>query len=586
VELAARRQSRVGAKPLNGRATELTLRCAPDGTIISATGSARAIIGLRSDDLISLPWPGLAHPEDSDRVARRLEEAFADPDQIVTDSHRVRRGDDRYAWVETRCRAVSGVAEIVVRDVSSARRERDRETGLRRIATLVARGASLPDTASVAVHLACRLLDARGAALAGPDGVVAGAGEIGEAEVRAGGSRDDLERAGISSGGAEWGALVVHGADVRSAESSAWLRSVAELLALCLERRDASRGASPDALDRDALVDRLSRETGRAARYGRALALAVLGFPDAPARGVPDVAAVADALRAMTRAGETIALMEGGRVVWLLPESGAVGAWQAAERVRCAMATMSADGPQLAAGIAELAPDDVGPSALVARAERALSVALAGDADVSVVHTPGLDTLLVSGRSERIESLATTADRLLPDGDDHARRVALLATSIAAELGWSSRDVQRLRDAALLHDVGKAALPAVLLDKPGRLDAAELSLVHSHAVIGDRISARVLGAEQRSWVRGHHERWDGEGYPDALGGEQIPEGARILALADAWDAMTSFRPYRGLRDSGAAWDECARCSGLQFWPPAVAALGGLLDRGRLAGSAA
>ncbi len=580
VELAARRQTRGAAKPLNGRATELTLRCAADGTIISANGSARAITGLGSDDLISLPWPGLAHPEDADQVAGRLAEAFANPEEIVADSHRVRRGENRHTWVETRCRVVNGIAEIVVRDVSNTKRDRDRETGLRRVATMVARRDSITDIGRVATGLACHLLDARGAALAGPEGLVVATGDLDGTMLDD--SSADLERTPVSPGGQDWGSLLVLGANARSAEGSAWLASVAELIALCLARQEAGDESAPATVDHDAFIDRVDRESARAARYGRPLALSILGLVDGPNR-VPDVNAAAEKLRRTARAGETIAVIDGGRLAWLLPESGSVGAWQAAERVRCAMAQTLSDGPLLAAGVAELSPaDETGD--LLKRAERALEIALAGVADASVVHTSGLEALLVSGRNDDIESLAGIADQLLPDGDDHARRVAHLATSIAAELGWSSRDVQRLRDAALLHDIGKAALPSGLIEKVGSLGTAELCLVHSHAAIGGRISARSLDVEQCAWVRGHHERWDGEGYPDALTGMDIPEGARIIAVADSWDAMTSGRPYRGARDINSALEECARCSGGQFWSEAVDAMTALLERGRLNGS--
>jgi HD-GYP domain-containing protein (c-di-GMP phosphodiesterase class II) len=87
----------------------------------------------------------------------------------------------------------------------------------------------------------------------------------------------------------------------------------------------------------------------------------------------------------------------------------------------------------------------------------------------------------------------------------------------------------------------------------------------------------LLGPEQVAWVRGHHERWDGGGYPDRLAGERIPEGARILGLADAWDVMVSSRSYKGVSTTEEALAEVRRWSGLQFWPPAVEALGRLVD---------
>jgi HD-GYP domain-containing protein (c-di-GMP phosphodiesterase class II) len=109
--------------------------------------------------------------------------------------------------------------------------------------------------------------------------------------------------------------------------------------------------------------------------------------------------------------------------------------------------------------------------------------------------------------------------------------------------------------------------------------------VKAHAALGAEIVADVLSGGQVAWVRGHHERWDGQGYPDGIAAEAIPEGARILTLADAWDVMTSDRPYGVPLAREDALAECRRCSGTQFWPAAVDALeralaGGLLPPGR------
>ncbi len=102
-----------------------------------------------------------------------------------------------------------------------------------------------------------------------------------------------------------------------------------------------------------------------------------------------------------------------------------------------------------------------------------------------------------------------------------------------------------------------------------------------HADIGAEILAGVLSDEQVAWVRGHHERWDGAGYPDGLAGDRIPDGARILALADAWDVMTSSRPYHRPLSIAAALAECDRCAGAQFAADAVTAMHRLVDAGVL-----
>src|SRR5690606_2470678 len=116
----------------------------------------------------------------------------------------------------------------------------------------------------------------------------------------------------------------------------------------------------------------------------------------------------------------------------------------------------------------------------------------------------------------------------------HSERVAEIAKVLASALGWSIDDASALRDAGLVHDVGKIAVPDAILFKPDRLTADEFQRVKAHAALGAEIVADVLSTDQVAWVRGHHERWDGDGYPDRLSGERVPEGARILTLADAW----------------------------------------------------
>lgn len=160
----------------------------------------------------------------------------------------------------------------------------------------------------------------------------------------------------------------------------------------------------------------------------------------------------------------------------------------------------------------------------------------------------------------------------------HAERTAELAERIAAELGWSAGRRPSLRRAARLHDIGKSGVPVAILGKEGALGDDEYALVRTHAARGAALLAGVLSAEEASWVRHHHERWDGRGYPDALSGEAIPEGARILTVADTWDAMVSDRPYRPGLTARQALAECRRCAGSQLWPPAVTALAALMER--------
>ncbi len=153
--------------------------------------------------------------------------------------------------------------------------------------------------------------------------------------------------------------------------------------------------------------------------------------------------------------------------------------------------------------------------------------------------------------------------------------------ALATVLGWETGRLVLLREAGLVHDVGKIGIPDAILFKADRLTPEEYAEITRHAAIGAGMVADVLTPEQVAWVRGHHERWDGGGYPDGLSGDAIPQGARILALADAWDVMTSERPYRKPLSIADALEECRRCNGTQFSPEVMRALEQLVTTGTL-----
>jgi putative nucleotidyltransferase with HDIG domain len=170
---------------------------------------------------------------------------------------------------------------------------------------------------------------------------------------------------------------------------------------------------------------------------------------------------------------------------------------------------------------------------------------------------------------------------------EHSRAVIEMSAAVARNLGMSPADVERIRSAALLHDIGKVAIPDEILNKRGPLDATEWELMKQHPVIGERI-LRVLpglGSIARI-VRHEHERWDGCGYPDGLAGDQIPLGSRIIIAADTYHAITSDRPYRAAKPHEAAVEELRRCAGTQFDPRVTEVLIGHLYGRRQAGAAA
>ncbi len=159
-----------------------------------------------------------------------------------------------------------------------------------------------------------------------------------------------------------------------------------------------------------------------------------------------------------------------------------------------------------------------------------------------------------------------------PSLEGHAARVGAHAETIARRLGWEEDALAALRLGAALHDVGKVNVRPEVLGKPGRLDEAELAEVRAHPVEGAWLIAGIPSfAAALPYVLFHHERWDGTGYPTRRAGSDIPLEGRLLAVADAFDAMTSTRPYCDPRAFDGAAAEVERCSGSQFDPDVVGA---------------
>jgi putative nucleotidyltransferase with HDIG domain len=171
-----------------------------------------------------------------------------------------------------------------------------------------------------------------------------------------------------------------------------------------------------------------------------------------------------------------------------------------------------------------------------------------------------------------LRALSMALDVRDRETEGHAQRVARYMDLMARELRSAKVDVRTLRRGALLHDIGKIGIPDEILRKAGELDGSEWRVMKRHPAYGARILAGIpylSGAAEI--VHHHHERFDGSGYPDGLAGEDIPLGARIFALADALDAMTSDRPYRRAMSLEDAITEIERCSGKQFDPAIVSA---------------
>lgn len=149
----------------------------------------------------------------------------------------------------------------------------------------------------------------------------------------------------------------------------------------------------------------------------------------------------------------------------------------------------------------------------------------------------------------------------------HSERVTEFAVLLSKEMNLAQEDIENIRQASILHDIGKIGISETILTKKGRLTDEEFATIKLHPSIGDSIvEPMALNPAVRAGIRNHHERWDGRGYPDGLAGEKIPFSARIIALADAFDAMTSNRPYRDAMAMEKVYSEFIKCAGGQFDP--------------------
>jgi diguanylate cyclase (GGDEF)-like protein/putative nucleotidyltransferase with HDIG domain len=375
-----------------------------------------------------------------------------------------------------------------------------------------------------------------------------------------------------------------------------WLRQrVAELEA------DRARGIRLDSvtgvLSARAFRGRLSEEVERARRYQRALSLVVVNIDDFGSlelrhgfrAGDQLLVAVGKRLRAATRTHDLIGRLGQAEFGLLLPDTNAEGALPSLERLLVELEVVG-DGAIRAAGASmgvALLRRGMTAEGLLAGARVACEHAqssgggravLAADPDATIDETPH------NAQRDAIEALAVALLERDRYTGEHSEAVIEMSGAVARNLGLGPVEVERVRSAALLHDIGKVAIPDEILHKPGPLTDDEWRLMREHPVIGERI-LRVLpgmGTVARI-VRHEHERWDGRGYPDGLAGEEIPLGSRIIIAADTYHAITSDRPYRAARSHSEAVEELTRCAGSQFDPTVTAALIGHLYGQRQAG---
>jgi diguanylate cyclase (GGDEF)-like protein len=331
----------------------------------------------------------------------------------------------------------------------------------------------------------------------------------------------------------------------------------------------------------------LARDLREVAATGSPLALIVLDVDGLKAvndtrghqAGDDHLTAVADELTKLLRARASVYRVGGDEFAVVLPSERAWTALELTQGFQNALAAHA--GPEtlaVSAGIAEATgPRDV--DSVIREADLALITAKR-DAQSAVIYTPELEAVVAAGEADldvdHTSSLADALSRAVDAKDSytrsHCQTVSQLCALLATELELGPKRIGRMRLAGLLHDVGKIGVPDAILTKPAKLTAGEYEVMKRHSVLGQEIVAAAGLPTEAHWVRHHHERYDGHGYPDGLAGEDIPLESRIILAADAFEAMTSDRPYREAPGRDYAIAELRRHAGTQFDAAVVDAL--------------
>ena len=333
--------------------------------------------------------------------------------------------------------------------------------------------------------------------------------------------------------------------------------------------------------------ERLRAEISAAGRYGAAVSVIVLDLDDfsrvnsVGGHGAGDRALVqvARCVERGVRGRDAVCRIGGDEIGIVLTDTDSGTAVIAAERVLAEIRTVTGpDGRALtaSAGVASYPSHSLDRDELVRRADGAAYWAKYHGKNRAVLYDPAvvlsldaderIRNLQEQAHLDSVRALAAAVDARDGDTRNHSHNVATLAALLAREVGLDERNVVLLELAGTLHDVGKIGLPDSILRKSGPLTDEEWAYVREHPALGQHILASTRLVEILPWVRHHHERWDGRGYPDGLAGEDIPLEARLLALCDAFDAMTLDRPYRSAMSREAALQEIDLNLGTQFDP--------------------
>ena len=356
-------------------------------------------------------------------------------------------------------------------------------------------------------------------------------------------------------------------------------------------RESSIRDGLTGAFNHRHFKEELKRETNRVVRYGGTISLLLLdidhfkGFNDRYGHQTGDriLMQTVRLLSEQLRPSDQVFRYGGEEFAVLLPSTGGDEACVVADKLLALLRTENLYRPDrstlhritASAGVATVPLDACTPDAIIACADQALYRAKAGGRDrfvsfsgIPEVHSPG-DTADTTASIPDFLFSGMSTGSPLPQCQN--QRVVRWADLLGGNLGLGKEQRVNLRIAAYYHDIGEAGIPREILQKPGPLDARERALVRAHPVVGESLPSRIVRVgEVLMAVLHHHERFDGTGYPRGLAGERIPLLARIVAVAEVFDALISDRPYRAAYDASKAYEILENSAGFHLDPELVA----------------
>ena len=342
-------------------------------------------------------------------------------------------------------------------------------------------------------------------------------------------------------------------------------------------------------------LEAVGKEIARTRRYESPASLVLIDIDDfkdvndgsGHAAGDQVLCRIGELVERAVRPMDTFARIGGEEFGLLLPETKQVDALLVADRIRAAVARaelIPGRHVTISAGVASAPEDGVDADELHRRADAALYWCKRHGKNMCAVASEAAEHPAGNDESTSVHHLYGIVE-ILDSGPlktrMHSQTVATYSVAIGKAMGLEAARLIKLRRAALLHDVGKVSGPSEILNKPGALTDREFAIVRGHAATGSEMLSHAGLKEEAAWVRSHHERVDGAGYPDGLKGHELPLEARILFVADSFEAMTADRPYRDGMSTEVAIAELERCAGSQFDPDAVRALITLVRRGEI-----